>query len=152
MLSGNCKTDSGFMNIWKLSITLLHLWSWAITQNKWNMEPLQKEKNKGQSSISFHLDDHCAWLRHQMETFSTLLAICVGNSLVTSEFPAQRPVTWSFDVFFNLHLKKWLSKQWRGWWFEMPSRPFCCHSRMDSNILCYWSSCWGTSTHCVLNI
>ena len=34
-----------------------------------------------------------------METFSTLLAICAGNSLVSSEFPAQRPVTRSFDVF-----------------------------------------------------
>ena len=35
-----------------------------------------------------------------METFSTLLAICAGNSPVTGEFPAQRPVTRSFDVFF----------------------------------------------------
>ena len=32
------------------------------------------------------------WWRHQMETFSALLAICAGNSSVTSEFPAQRPV------------------------------------------------------------
>ena len=35
-----------------------------------------------------------------METFSALLAICAGNSPVTGEFPAQRPVTRSFDVFF----------------------------------------------------
>ena len=34
-----------------------------------------------------------SWWRHQMETFSALLAICAGNSPVTSEFPAQRPVT-----------------------------------------------------------
>ena len=27
----------------------------------------------------------------------------------------QRPVTWSFDVFCDLHLYKRLSKQWRGW-------------------------------------
>ena len=33
-----------------------------------------------------------------METFSALLALCVGNSQVTGEFPAQRPVTRSFDV------------------------------------------------------
>ena len=33
-----------------------------------------------------------------MEEFSTLLAICAGNSPVTGEFPAQRPVTRSFDV------------------------------------------------------
>ena len=33
------------------------------------------------------------WWRHQMETFSTSLAICVGNSPVTGEFPTQRPVS-----------------------------------------------------------
>ena len=38
------------------------------------------------------------WWRHQMETFSALLAICAGNSPVHGEFPAQRPVTRSFDV------------------------------------------------------
>ena len=55
------------------------------------------------------------WWRHQMETFSALLAICAGNSLVFSEFPAQRPVTRSFDVFFDSHLNKQLSKQsWAG--------------------------------------
>ena len=35
-----------------------------------------------------------------METFSALGAICAGNSPVSGEFPAQRPVTRSFDVFF----------------------------------------------------
>ena len=29
----------------------------------------------------------------------SLLALCAGNSPVTGEFPAQRPVTQSFDVF-----------------------------------------------------
>ena len=73
---------------------------------------------------------HCAWpsialnyiwWRHEMETFSALLALCAGNSPVTSEFPSQRQVASSFDVFFDLHLNKWLSKQSRGWWFETPS-------------------------------
>ena len=40
-----------------------------------------------------------------METFSALLAICAVNSPVTGEFPAQRPVTRSFGVFFDLRLK-----------------------------------------------
>ena len=57
---------------------------------------------------------------HQMETYSVLLALCAGNSLVTSEFPWQRPVTWSFNYFFDLHLNKQLSKQSWDWWFEMP--------------------------------
>ena len=35
-----------------------------------------------------------------METFSALMAICAGNSAVPGEFPSQRPVTRSFDVFF----------------------------------------------------
>ena len=67
------------------------------------------------------------WWRHQMETFSALLAICAGNSPVPGEFPAQRPVTRSFDVFFDLHPNKRLSKQWWGWWFETPSCPLWRH-------------------------
>ena len=42
-------------------------------------------------------------------------ALCVGNSSVTGEFPAQRPVTESFDVFFDLLLNKRLNKQSLGW-------------------------------------
>ena len=49
------------------------------------------------------------WWRHQIETFSALLALCAGNSLVTGEFPAQRPVTQNFDVFFDMCLNKRLS-------------------------------------------
>ena len=44
-----------------------------------------------------------------MEIFSALLAFCAGNSLVTGEFPAQRPVTRGFDVFYDLRLNKRLS-------------------------------------------
>ena len=40
-----------------------------------------------------------AWWRHQMEAFSALLALCAGNSPVPGEFPSQRPVTRSFDIF-----------------------------------------------------
>ena len=68
-----------------------------------------------------------AWWRHQMETFSALLAICAGNSPVSGEFPAQRPVTRSFDVFFDLRLNKRLSKQRWGWWSETPSDPLWRH-------------------------
>ena len=58
-----------------------------------------------------------SWWRYQMETFSALPAICAGNSPVIGEFSAQRPVTRSFCVFFDLCLNKRLSKQWWGWWF-----------------------------------
>ena len=51
-----------------------------------------------------------------------------GEFTGPGEFPAQRPVTRSFDVFFDLHPNKRLSKQWWGWWFETPSRPLWRHS------------------------
>ena len=41
-----------------------------------------------------------------METFSALLSLCAGNPPVAGEFPTQRPVTRSFDVFFDLCLNK----------------------------------------------
>ena len=72
------------------------------------------------------------WWRHQMETFSALLGICAGNSPVPGEFPSQKPVTRSFDVFFDLSRNKRLSKQSRGWWFEIvlpPSWRHCNDSR-----------------------
>ena len=62
-----------------------------------------------------------------METFSALLAICAGNSTDPGEFPTQRPVTRSFDVYFDLRPNKRLSKQSWGWWFETPSHPFWRH-------------------------
>ena len=88
--------------------------------------------------------------RHQMKTFSALLAICAGNSPVPGEFPAQRPVTRSFDVFFDLRLNKRLSKQSWGWWFETPSCPLWRHSNdtdlfgdMLSSYSC-GNGCWWT--------
>ena len=48
------------------------------------------------------------WWRHQMETFSALLALCAGNSPVTGEFSSQRPVTPMFGVLFDL---RWIN----GW-------------------------------------
>ena len=43
------------------------------------------------------------------------------------EFPTKKPVTRSFDVFFDLHLNKRLSKQLWRWWFETPSRSLWRH-------------------------
>ena len=68
-----------------------------------------------------------------METFSTLPALCAEHSPVTGEFPAQRPVTWSFDVFFDLRQNKQLSKQSWGWWFEMPSCSLWCHCNTQNS-------------------
>ena len=47
--------------------------------------------------------------------FSASLAICAGNWLVTGELSAKRPVTRSFDVFFDLRPNERLSKQSWSW-------------------------------------
>ena len=70
---------------------------------------------------------HATWWRHQMETFSSLLVLCEGNSSVTGGFPSQRQVTRSLDVYFDLRLNKRLRKQSRHRWFETPSRSLWRH-------------------------
>ena len=70
---------------------------------------------------------HISWWRHQMEAFPLLLDLCEGNSPVTGEFLAQRPVMRSFDVILDLRLNERLSKQSWGWWFEMPSHSLWRH-------------------------
>ena len=72
-----------------------------------------------------------------METFSALLAICAGNSPVHGEFPTQRPVTRSFDVYFDLRPDKRLSKQLWGWWFETLSHSLWRHRNVFIDITVY---------------
>ena len=81
--------------------------------------------------------------RHQMETFSALLALSAGNSPVTSEFPSRRPVTGSFDVFFDLRLKKRLSKQSRRRWFDKPSHSLWRHRNVVWHI--YQTRCFSNT-------
>ena len=80
------------------------------------------------------------WWRHQMEAFSALLAICAGNSPVPGEFPTQRPVTRSFDVYFDLRPNKRLSKQSWGWWFETQFRPSWRHRNVSWSLQCLYSN------------
>ena len=71
---------------------------------------------------------------HQMETCSMSLALYERNPLVTGGFPSQRPVTCSFDIFFDLRLNKWLSNPLRHRWFQMPLHSLWHHCNWD--ILC----------------
>ena len=83
------------------------------------------------SASAFLLSPKTPWWRHQMETFSALLALCAGNSPVPGEFPTQRPVTRGFDVYFDLRPNKRLSKQSLGWWFETLSPPLLRHRNAE---------------------
>ena len=62
-------------------------------------------------------DHNKSWWRHQMETISAPLAICAGNSPVPGEFHAPKPVTRSFDIFFDLRLNNdWVNNREAGDW------------------------------------
>ena len=49
----------------------------------------------------------------------------------------QRPVTRSFDVFFDLRLHKRLSKQSWGWWFETPSWSLWRHCNVRNRLFIF---------------
>ena len=55
----------------------------------------------------------------------------------TGEFPSQRPVTRSFDVFSDLSMNKRLSKQSWGWGFETPSRPLWRHCNVLTRVVTF---------------
>ena len=65
-----------------------------------------------------------------------------GEFTVPGEFPTQRPVTRSFDVFFDLCLNKQFSKQSRGWWFQTLSHPLWGHR----NVMWHPTSTVGESS------
>ena len=55
------------------------------------------------------------------------------NSPVTDDFPSQRPVTRSFDVFFDLRPNKRSGKQSRRRWFETLSHSLWRHCNVILN-------------------
>ena len=68
---------------------------------------------------------------------------------VTGEFPSQRPVKRSFEVFFDLRLNKRFSKHSWGWWFETPSRSLWRHCGGVILVICIFQSL-GTNLECVI--
>ena len=81
-----------------------------------------------------------------------VLAINEGNSPVTGEFPSQRPVTQSFDVFFDLRLNKRLSKQSRSQWFETPSGPLWRHCNEKKNTVLRRHSSYACNSYLLWDI
>ena len=109
-ITGSCQTSIGkkstvFLKTWKCPSGLV--WS---TRNGMSCLVLsrlalwfiqtQTRRDEARGRKAGH-----EWWRHQMETFSALPALCAGNSPVAGEFPTQRPVMRSFDVFLNLRLE-----------------------------------------------
>ena len=68
-----------------------------------------------------------SWWRHQTGTFSCYWHFVRGIHRSPVNSP-QRPVTRSFGVLFDLHLKERWSKHSWCWWLETPSYPLWRHS------------------------
>ena len=79
-----------------------------------------------------------AYLEPTETSFNKLMMTPSNENLfrvtVTGEFSSQRPVTRSFDVFFDLCLNKRLSKPSRRHWFETPSRSLWRHCNIVSSL------------------
>ena len=80
------------------------------------------------------------WWRHQIETFSALLAICAGIHRSPVNSPHKGQWHGALIFFFDLSPNKRLSKQSWGWWFETPSRPLWRHryALMETNVSYLW--------------
>ena len=110
-------------------ITVMRLrsrWSLIKLTSKWGLVLTAVTLGIGMMTSSngniFWHDDVIKW-KH----FPRYWPFYEGNSPVTGEIPSQSPVTQSFDVFFDLRLNKWLSKQSKHRWFEMPPRSLWHH-------------------------
>ena len=103
-----------------------HLYHIISIKSKWGLWmlnlsiPRRMKHWNGLNMLNLH-DDVIKW------KIFRVTGPFAGNTSVTGEVPAQRPVTWSFDVFFYLRMNKRLGKQSWGWWFETPSRPLWRH-------------------------
>ena len=102
------------------------------------------------SSSQLKVTEQVAWYGlHRMTSSKGTICratgpLC-GEFTGLGEFPTQRPVTQSFDVFFDLRLNKPLSKQPWGWWFETPPWSLLrqcnehCTSQCHNSSYTYWS-------------
>ena len=119
-----CQFKSHYQNQWWATETFNnisdHRWTFRrrdASGFRWHVSDVIKLSPRPRSQVRIVPDAYAPLRCHQMETFSALLAICTGNSPVTGEFPPQRPVTPSFDVFFDLRLNKRLSNSVVSVWF-----------------------------------
>ena len=123
----NCKVCWAFC-FHCLTPTLPSIANWHGTLEKnslhLNKGTLCKWKTVWWHQANVDLSSKVSWV-HMMTSSNGNIFHVTGH--LHREFPAQRPVTRSFDIFFDLRLNKRLSKQSWGWWFEMPSHPLWGH-------------------------
>ena len=98
---------------------------WRRSDGKSFSEPMMVSVLRHSASLYDHVTMNHNTFRCMMTSsngniFRVTSPLC-GEFTGPDEFPAQMPVTRSFDVFFDLRPNKRLSKQPWGWWFETPS-------------------------------
>ena len=100
--------------------------SWEVLHNTWRA--LNEFPWHLTFATYFELHDDVIKWKH----FRVTGHLC-GEFTGPGEFPTQRPVTRRFDVFFDLRLNKWWSKQSWGWWFETLSHQLWrqCNEKLD---------------------
>ena len=122
----------------KLLCQIVRVWNDKIPQGIklfWKKKQEKKPVSENHQICAVELLNFCEVVLAVHMTLSNGNIFCVTGPLCrefTSEFPAKRPVTRSFDVFFDLCLNKRLSKQSCGWWFETPSCPLWHHSNKST--------------------
>ena len=110
----------------------------VLHRGPWMVRRLINNTDRQNMFFKVLLTSNCCWCKQHISFCSVVCASMMTSSngnvfRVTGhlcgeftgpgEFPAQRPVTRSFDVFFDLRLDGRLSKQSWGWWFETQSCP-----------------------------
>ena len=93
-----------------------------------------------------------SWWRHDMKTFSMLLALCVGNPPATLWFPSQRVSNAGIEVLLDMNINKLLNKQSNCHWFEN-YRPlfewrYLVTQWMYEIICCHFFFYWWISCTC----
>ena len=106
---------------------------WCLLHIDWRKNPLINSVTKAHLQRYWTVIIHCVYEEY-------LVHICTHDDVIKWKhfphywsfvwrihwplvnFPSQRPVTWSFDLFFDLYLNKHVSKQSRCWWIGTVSR------------------------------
>ena len=103
---------------------------WQPFTNCGRERKVQRCTGKGLSDVGIGNPGHCSDIHDDVikwKRFPRYWPFVRGIQPVPGDFPTQRPVTRTFNVFFDMRLNKRLSKQWWGWWIETPSRPLWRH-------------------------
>ena len=114
---------SGLINVKQNFLLYDYVWNWnykfsVITVASDVLAPLGARPSAA-AVMTAHLHMFSMMTSSNGNIFRVTGHLC-GEFTGLRWIPAQKPVTRSFDVFFDLCLNKRLRKQSWGWWFETP--------------------------------